>query len=118
MTSTDTSALAESDPIVSVALPDTLSENARIGKVGFEAKCSACHGVNVAGQNGVAPPLVHKIYEPNHHGDESFWITTQNGVRAHHWQFGNMAPVEGLTRGNVKMIVAYEREFQRENGIN
>lgn len=118
MTPPDTSALADGDPIVRVALPSEFSVNARVGKLAFEAKCAACHGVNAAGQNGVAPPLVHKIYEPNHHGDESFWIATQNGVRAHHWQFGNMAPVEGLTRGDVKMIVAYVRELQRENGIN
>ncbi len=118
MTSTDTSALAESDPIVSVALPDSLSDNARIGKVGFEAKCSACHGVDASGKNGVAPPLVHKIYEPSHHADEAFWIATQNGVRSHHWNFGNMPAIDGLTRGDVKMIVAYVRELQRENGIN
>ena len=47
-------------------------QNAQSGKRGFEAKCAACHGVNAAGQDGVAPPLVHKIYEPSHHGDESF----------------------------------------------
>ncbi|WP_430540810.1 c-type cytochrome [Planktotalea arctica] len=23
--------------------------------------CAACHGVNAVGQNGVAPPLVHKV---------------------------------------------------------
>jgi len=114
----DTSALSDGDPIVGVAIPSELSANARVGKLAFEAKCAVCHGLNAAGQNGVAPPLVHKIYEPNHHGDESFWIATQNGVTSHHWQFGNMAPVEGLTRGDVKMIVAYIRELQRENGIN
>lgn len=118
MTPPDTSELADGDPIVEVNVPGVLSANARIGKTAFEAKCAACHGANAAGQNGVAPPLVHKIYEPSHHGDESFWIATQNGVRAHHWQFGNMAPVEGLTRGDVKMIVTYVRELQRANGID
>ena len=49
-------------PMVQVALPDNFSDNARIGKVAFEAKCAACHGANAAGQDGVAPPLVHKIY--------------------------------------------------------
>jgi hypothetical protein len=29
-----------------------------------------------------------------------------------------MLPVEGLTRGDVKMITAYIRELQRANGIN
>ena len=43
---------------------------------------------------------------------------TALGVRAHHWSFGNMPAVEGLTRADVKMIVAYIRELQRANGIN
>ena len=28
-----------------------------------------------------------------------------------------MPPVEGMTRGNVAMVVAYIREVQRANGI-
>lgn len=104
--------------IVEVAEPETLSANAEIGKAAFEAKCAACHGANAAGQDGVAPPLVHKIYEPSHHGDAAFLLAAKNGVRAHHWRFGNMPPVEGMTDGDVKMIVAYVRELQRANGIN
>ena len=103
--------------IVQVVVPEELSTNAQIGKIVFEAKCAACHGANAAGQNGVAPPLVHKIYEPSHHGDASFIQAAKNGVRAHHWGFGNMPPVEGLTTADVKMIVAYVRELQRSNGI-
>ena len=104
--------------MVNVRVPGTLSANAEIGKVAFEAKCAVCHGANAAGQDGVAPPLVHKIYEPSHHGDASFLLAAKNGVRAHHWRFGNMLPVEGVTDGDVKMIVAYVRELQRANGID
>ena len=104
--------------LANVILPATLSQNAESGKRSFEAKCAACHGVNAAGQDGVAPPLVHKVYEPSHHGDESFQRAASLGVRAHHWPFGNMPAVEGLTRGDVKMIIAYIRELQRANGIN
>ena len=50
--------------LANVILPKTLSQNAQNGKRGFEAKCATCHGVNAACQDGVAPPLVHKIYEP------------------------------------------------------
>lgn len=117
MTPPDTSDLADGDPIAQVSVPAELSSNAQIGQVAFEAKCAACHGANAAGQNGVAPPLIHKTYEPGHHGDMAFWSATQNGVQAHHWRFGNMPPIEGLTRGDVTMIVAYIRELQRENGI-
>ncbi|MEN8834292.1 MAG: cytochrome c [Pacificibacter sp.] len=95
-----------------------LSSNAQIGKQGYEIKCAACHGANAAGQDGLAPPLVHIIYEPNHHGDEAFQRAAAIGVRAHHWPFGDMPPVEGVTRGDVTMIIAYIRELQRANGIN
>lgn len=118
MTPPDTSAVAQGDPIVTVALPAELSPNAQIGKRAFEAKCAACHGENAAGQNGVAPPLVHKIYEPSHHSDMAFVLAAKNGVRSHHWKFGNMPPVEGLTDADVKYIARYVRELQKENGIN
>lgn len=104
--------------MVDVKLPETLSAKAEIGKMAYDAKCAVCHGANAVGQDGVAPPLVHKIYEPSHHGDAAFLIAAKNGVRAHHWRFGNMPPVEGVTDGDVKMIVTYVRELQRANGIN
>ena len=55
-----------------VILLKTLSQNVQIGKLGVEAKCAACHSINAAGQDGVAPPLVHKVYGSSHNGDESF----------------------------------------------
>ena len=55
-----------------VILLKTLSQNVQIGKLGVEAKCAACHSINAAGQDRVAPPLVHKVYGSSHHGDESF----------------------------------------------
>lgn len=104
--------------IVEIIVPETLSSNAQVGKVAFEAKCSTCHGANAVGQVDLAPPLVHKIYEPSHHADEAFQRAVSLGVRQHHWPFGNMPPVEGLTRGDVTMIIAYVRELQRANAIN
>ncbi|MBU2891400.1 c-type cytochrome [Celeribacter halophilus] len=109
---------AQGDSIVAVALPDTLSANAQIGKRAFDSVCAACHGENAAGKEGFGPPLVHKIYEPSHHGDLSFLMAAQRGVQAHHWRFGNMPPQEGVTQGDVKAIISYVRELQRANGIN
>ena len=103
--------------IVSVSVPATLSARARLGRKTYDANCASCHGRNAAGQGGVAPPLVHIVYEPGHHGDESFQRAVARGVRAHHWRFGDMPPVEGLTRRDVAAVVAYVRELQRANGI-
>ena len=105
-------------PMVEVTLPADLSAEAQFGKRAFEVACATCHGENAAGQQGVAPPLIHKIYEPSHHADMAFQLAVQNGVRSHHWRFGDMPPVEGLTRADVASIVTYVREVQRENGID
>ena len=117
--SIDNNAASEIDntAIVAIELPVELSKVAQIGKIAFQSNCLACHGENAVGQKGVAPPLIHKIYEPSHHGDESFQRAVAVGVRAHHWKFGNMPAVEGLTRGDVKAIIAYVRELQEANGI-
>lgn len=117
-TQSDASISLENGVLAEVLVPETLSQNAQIGKLGFEAKCLVCHGVNAAGQDGVAPPLVHIIYEPSHHGDESFQRAVAMGVRGHHWPFGDMPPVEGVTRADVTMITVYIRELQLANGIN
>lgn len=118
MTPPDTTKIAQGEAISDVKLPDELSDTARIGEVAFNVKCAACHGMNAAGKNGTAPPLIHKIYEPSHHGDAAFLYAARNGVKSHHWRFGNMPPVKGLTDADVKNIVTYIREVQRENGIN
>ncbi|MBO6638118.1 MAG: cytochrome c [Roseitalea sp.] len=94
-----------------------LSANGTEGEALFNASCASCHGTAAAGRNGVAPPLVHIIYEPNHHADAAFVLAIRNGVRAHHWRFGNMPPVEGLSDEQIAKITTYIRELQRANGI-
>lgn len=106
----------EGAPMVEVRTVE-LSGNEPLGETAFTAKCASCHGENAAGRNGMGPPLIHKFYEPGHHGDQAFLLAVQNGVRAHHWPFGDMPPVEGLTQSDVANIVAYIRALQRANGI-
>jgi mono/diheme cytochrome c family protein len=105
-------------PLADVIIPAELSAKARQGETYYNAVCAACHGTNAAGHDGIAPPLVHRIYEPSHHGDMAFVLAARNGVRAHHWKFGNMPPIEQpLSDGELAAIVAYVRELQRANGI-
>lgn len=108
---------ADKGPLAAVDLPAELSQNAQIGKEMFEANCTACHGDNAAGREDIGPPLVHIIYEPNHHSDESFQRAAAMGVRRHHWPFADMPAVDGLSREDVSMIITYIRELQRANGI-
>ena len=86
------------------------------GEALFNQRCAACHGPNATG-SAQGPPLVHRIYEPGHHSDMSFLLAVRRGVRAHHWRFGNMAPVPGLSEADVKEIVGYVRALQRAKGI-
>lgn len=88
----------------------------RDGAAIFNVRCSKCHGLKGAGTDK-GPPLVHKIYEPNHHADMSFYWAAERGVRAHHWGFGDMPPVEGVSKDDVSAIIRYIRGLQKEAGI-
>ena len=92
------------------------SEAALAGEKLFSANCSACHGSNASGTSQ-GPPLVHEIYEPGHHGNASFVIAVARGVRAHHWDFGNMPAVEGLSIDEIHQVICYVRELQLAEGI-
>ncbi|MFV0663329.1 c-type cytochrome [Denitromonas sp.] len=93
-----------------------LMPNPTMGKPLFEKNCASCHGVALDGSDK-GPPLVHRIYEPSHHGDIAFQLAVKNGTRAHHWQFGDMPPVPGVTPDDVAHITAYVRMHQRRAGI-
>jgi len=107
---------AKGTPMVAVKVPE-ITGLAKMGESAFNVKCAVCHGKNAAGQQGVAPPLIHRYYRPAHHGDEAFQRAAALGVTSHHWNFGNMPPLKGLTRGDMKNIIAYVRALQHENGI-
>lgn len=93
-----------------------LSPIAKQGKLVFNKFCAQCHGVNAAGTDK-GPPLIHKIYEPNHHADESFVRAVKQGVRPHHWRFGAMPPVKELPDDFIPFVIKYVREMQKANGI-
>ena len=105
------------EAMVALELPADLLVRAESGVALFAARCASCHGENGAGTSGVGPPLIHRIYEPSYHGDEAIQRAVAHGVPAHHWSFGDMPPVEGMTRGDVAMVVACIREVRRANGI-
>lgn len=58
--SAGTTSGSDDTALVKVILPDSFSDKAKVGQVGFNAKCAACHGVNAAGKDGVAPHLFTK----------------------------------------------------------
>ena len=82
----------------------------------FAQACAGCHGTDLNGTDQ-GPPFLHAFYVPGHHGDSAFLLAARRGVRSHHWNFGDMPPVEGITDEQVEAIVAFVREQQRAVGI-
>jgi mono/diheme cytochrome c family protein len=82
----------------------------------FGASCARCHG-DRAGGTDAGPPLVHVIYEPSHHADAAFHRAVRFGVQPHHWSYGRMPPIEGVTDAQVDSIVTYVRWLQRRAGV-
>lgn len=86
------------------------------GEVLYQATCASCHGSDLRGTD-LGPSHLSQVYEPNHHADIAFLLAVQRGSPAHHWRFGDMAPVAGLTPEDVTAIVAFVRENQRIEGF-
>ena len=93
-----------------------LSATGQEGAALFGMTCVACHGAGAVG-TVLGPPLVHQLYEPGHHSDHAIRSAVQNGVPAHHWAFGDMPPVVGLSEAQVDKIICYIRELQLAEGI-
>ncbi|TAL10650.1 MAG: cytochrome c [Nitrospirae bacterium] len=103
-------ALAADPPIPKP--PEALAK----GEALYNTNCSACHG---AGARGTAkgPPFLDKVYEPNHHADMAFYRAPEMGVRAHHWKFGDMPKIPGVTKDDLVQIIPYIRWLQKQAGI-
>jgi mono/diheme cytochrome c family protein len=82
----------------------------------YAANCASCHGSDLRG-TAKGPPHLSIVYEPNHHSDESFRRAIEQGVRAHHWDFGDMAPIPGLTAAQIDAIISYVRSMQEREGF-
>jgi len=90
--------------------------DAQQGEILFEENCSRCHGTAGTGtQQG--PPLVNKVYRSGHHADITFHWAVKDGVKQHHWKFGDMPPIKNTSPETVGHIIAYIRDQQRKSGI-
>ena len=98
-----------------VKLPD-MTPALNLGKMNYDALCASCHGKNTAGTDK-GPTFLHKFYHPGHHGDAAFYAASTKGVKAHHWPFGDMLPVEGIKKAQMEKIVFYVRAVQQANGL-
>lgn len=82
----------------------------------YEANCAECHGSDLRGTDK-GPSHLSEVYVPDHHGDGSFEVAVLAGSPQHHWDYGPMPPVEGLSEADIEAIVAFVRERQRVEGF-
>ncbi|MBI3325549.1 MAG: cytochrome c [Nitrospinae bacterium] len=86
------------------------------GEALFGAHCARCHGLSAEGTKQ-GPSLLWRIYAPNHHSDASFYQAVRQGVRAHHWRFGDMPLIPEVAQDEVGQIIAYVRWLQQQAGV-
>ena len=86
------------------------------GKVLYEKSCASCHGADLRGTEK-GPSHLSEVYKSDHHGDDAFRNAVANGSPQHHWTFGDMAAVPGLSASDVEAIIAYVRAQQAANGF-
>jgi mono/diheme cytochrome c family protein len=82
----------------------------------YAANCASCHGSDLRGTER-GPSHLSIVYEPNHHGDDSFRSAIAQGAGQHHWNFGDMPPVPGLDDDEVTAIIAFVRAEQQREGF-
>lgn len=82
----------------------------------YAASCAECHGSDLRGTDR-GPSHLSIVYEPGHHSDAAFLLAVRNGVRSHHWNFGPMLPIDGITDEEIAAITAYVRSVQAEEGF-
>ena len=83
------------------------------GEKNYQESCARCHGTNLVGTDK-GPSLLDDVYKPSHHADLSFFYAVKNGVRQHHWKFGDMPIITGVSPERTSDIVAYVRHMQRK----
>jgi len=107
----------EAERLARLHLPATdYVANSTRGAALFRSQCANCHGVNAQGSNN-GPPLVSPVYRPDHHANMAFHWAVRDGVRQHHWKFGDMPAQKEITPEEAADIVAWVRLRQREAGI-
>lgn len=94
----------------------TIGSQVELGAEVYGESCASCHGADLRGTDK-GPSHLSVVYEPNHHTDDSFRNSIANGAPQHHWNFGDMEPVEGLSNDDVEAVIAYVRAEQERQGF-
>lgn len=82
----------------------------------YQARCASCHGDDLRGTDK-GPSQLSIVYEPSHHGDDSYRSAIRKGAPQHHWSFGDMPAVEDITDAQIELVITYVRDEQQRLGF-
>lgn len=82
----------------------------------YAESCASCHGADLRGTDE-GPSQLSVVYEPNHHGDDSYRRAIRFGAAPHHWNFGTMPPNDELDDGEIEAIIGFVRSEQERLGF-
>ena len=103
----------EASPLITVTGEELLVA----GEDSFKRFCAACHGADLRGTEQ-GPSFLSIVYEPNHHADFAFASAAKHGVPAHHWTFGDMPAIPGISDDEIIAVTAYVRSVQEAEGFD
>lgn len=86
------------------------------GAAVYASSCASCHGADLRGTD-TGPSQLSVVYEPNHHTDAGYQAAVRNGAQQHHWNFGDMPPVEGLSDEDIDAVITFIRTEQERLGF-
>jgi len=82
----------------------------------YTQNCASCHGTDLRGTDR-GPSQLSIVYEPNHHSDDAYRAAIRNGAPQHHWTFGNMPAIQGITDDEIELVIEFIREQQETFGF-
>ena len=86
------------------------------GATVYAENCASCHGADLRG-TAQGPSQLSIVYEPNHHSDDSYRAAIRNGAPQHHWAFGNMPAIQGITDDEIELVIQFIRQQQETLGF-
>jgi mono/diheme cytochrome c family protein len=113
---TGTLRLERQSPSVQPSTGTSVPLEVTTGQALFNTYCAVCHGTSADG-TAQGPSFLSSIYASSHHRDMSFSLAVKQGVRAHHWAFGDMPPMPHVTDEQVVQITTYVRWLQQQAGV-